>query len=137
MNFLWIIAVVVFAVLEMSTIQLVSIWFSVGALVSFIFASLGFGIWHQIFAFLIVSAVCIAFARPLIKKFTTTSATNADGLIGKKAVITKDIDNINSLGEAKVNGLLWSARSIDDEIIKKDEVVTIEKIEGVKLIVKK
>lgn len=138
MEFLWIVATVLFAVLEMSTIQLVSIWFALGSLVAFVFAQLGFNISAQIFVFIIISAACVCFTRPFIKKFIkNTQATNADGLIGKKAVITKDIDNINSCGEVKINGLLWSARSINDEIIKKDEIVTIEKIEGVKLIVKK
>ena len=44
---------------------------------------------------------------------------------------------VSDQGEAEINGNLWSVRSINDEIIEKDEIVTVEKIEGVKLIVKK
>ena len=63
--------------------------------------------------------------------------TNFDAIIGKKAVVTKQVNNIKAQGEAEINGNLWSVRSINDEIIEKDEIVTVEKIEGVKLIVKK
>ncbi|MBE7038618.1 MAG: NfeD family protein [Ruminococcaceae bacterium] len=138
MKILWMAAIVLFAVLELTTIQLISIWFAIGALASLVFAYIGFSSTAQIFAFLIVSAICVFLARPLIKKtIKNTESTNLDAIVGKKAVVTKDINNLKSSGEVEINGNLWSARSINDDIIEKDEIVTIEKIEGVKLIVKK
>ena len=76
--------------------------------------------------------------RPLAKKILKkdTLKTNVSSLIGKKAVVTKEIDNTECIGEINVNGQIWSARSFDDEIIKESSNVVIEDIQGVKAIVK-
>ncbi|MCX7715330.1 MAG: NfeD family protein [Clostridia bacterium] len=136
---IWLIAVVVFTILEMSTYQLVSIWFAVGAVGSMISAFLGANLIVQITVFVILSAVCVIFTRPAFKKLlgNKIQKTNADSLIGKTAVVTVGIDNLSSKGQVKVNGMNWTARSIDGNIIGENNKVTIEKIEGVKLIVKK
>ena len=64
--------------------------------------------------------------------------TNADSLIGKEAVVTERIDNLQSTGAAQVNGQIWTARSVNPaHVIEKDEIVMIRAIEGVKLIVGK
>ena len=60
-----------------------------------------------------------------------------DSLIGKRAKVTKTIDNIQAHGQVKVNGMEWAARSTDDEVILSGTVVTIIEISGVKLIVKR
>jgi len=76
--------------------------------------------------------------RPLVKKklIVKSESTNADRCIGKTATVTEDIDNINATGQVKVDGQIWTARSINSSIIKKGTNVTVEKIDGVKLIVK-
>ena len=52
--------------------------------------------------------------------------------------MTQDIDNLGSRGEVQVNGQLWSARAVKDrDTFRKDEVVVIRKIDGVKLLVEK
>ena len=138
MKILWMAAIILFAVLELTTIQLISIWFAIGALAALVFSYFGFSNIVQLFVFLIVSAICVFLARPVIRKtIKTEEKTNFDAIIGKKAVVTKQVNNLKAQGEAEINGNLWSVRSINDEIIEKDEIVTIEKIEGVKLIVKK
>ena len=138
MKILWMAAIILFAVLELTTIQIISIWFAIGALAALIFSYFGFSNITQLFVFLIVSAICVFLARPVIRKtIKTEEKTNFDAIIGKKAVVTKQVNNIKAQGEAEINGNLWSVRSINDEIIEKDEIVTVEKIEGVKLIVKK
>jgi len=58
-------------------------------------------------------------------------------LIGKSAVMTKATDSRGESGEAKADGKIWTVNSIDGELIEEGAVVTIEKIQGVKLIVKK
>ena len=62
--------------------------------------------------------------------------TNAFSLEGKIGKVVEDINPIDSKGQVKVNGELWSAISYNDLPITKDTEVVIEKIEGVKLIVK-
>ena len=65
-------------------------------------------------------------------------ATNADAVIGKNAVVTEQIDNIHAKGAVKVDGKEWTARSDDGNIIiSEGEIVTVLRIEGVKLICSK
>ena len=66
------------------------------------------------------------------------TATNADSLIGEQAVVTQTINNLMSRGEVFINGMAWTARSgREDEVIEKDTVVRILRIDGVKLIVER
>ncbi len=135
----WIIAMVVFLVVEAVTVGLASIWFAVGSLAAMICAMLRAQIWLQIVVFLVVSAAALYFTRPLVKKYVNgkVQPTNADMAIGKECRVTETINNIEGTGAVYVDGKTWTARSEDDEIIEKDELVTALRIEGVKLIVSK
>ena len=63
--------------------------------------------------------------------------TNANAIIGKKALVIKQINSIKGTGQIKVNGEVWSAKSSDDNIIEEGEYVTILNINGVKAVVEK
>ena len=55
--------------------------------------------------------------------------------MGRECPVTEDIQNLQSQGQVKVNGMVWSARSTDGQHIPKGTVVRIDRIEGVKLLV--
>ena len=139
MGIVWFIAVIAFVILEAVTVQFVSVWFAGGALCALISELLGAGVAVQWIVFVAASAIILALTRPLVKRLLKKdlAVTGTDMLIGKTAVMTRDTDNMGDLGEAKADGKFWTAKSLDGEPIQKDTVVTIEKIEGVKLIVKK
>ena len=60
-----------------------------------------------------------------------------DSLIGKTAVVTSEIRNLEGKGEVFVNGLTWTARAEEDSlIIQEDTHVTVAAVQGVKLIVR-
>ncbi len=134
----WIALVVVLVVIEAATTQLVTIWFAVGAIGGLIASAFNLEIWLQVLIFVAVSAITLLATRPFIKRFTKTNAepTNADRYIGKTAVVVEPIDNIRSTGSVTVGGLEWTARTVDGSTVQKDEIVTVEAIEGAKLIVK-
>ncbi len=134
----WIIALVALIVIEAVTAQMVTIWFAAGALGAIIAERLGAEVWLQWVVFVAVSAVALVATRPLVKKLTKTRVqpTNADRCIGQTAVVTEEINNIEGKGQVHVNGVTWTARSSDGTVFKKDERVTVERIDGVKLIVK-
>lgn len=138
MIIVWFIIVIVAAVIEMNTMDLASIWFSVGALIAFVLALIGVNIGWQIAAFIIVSLVLVASVRPVAKNYFKTNAisTNADRLIGKVAVCTKEI-LVGERGEVKIDGKYWLAVTSGDRDIAIDERVEVLAIEGVKLIVDK
>ena len=136
----WVVALVVFLIVEAVTAGLVSIWFVFGSLVALICAALGAAVWLQIFWFVIVSVATLVLTRPLVKRYVDSRsvATNADRSIGRAAVVTERIDNRAATGAVKLDGVVWTARSTDDAVaIETGERVTVRAIEGVKLIVER
>ena len=138
MTILWIIVLIAAIGIEAATMGLTTIWFAGGALVAICIERLNGGIYLQVIAFLVVSLVVMYFTRPLAVKYFNKERqkTNADGLLGKQAVVTGRIHNLEGVGKAVVSGQEWSARSLEDaQIFEEGEIVKIVKIVGVKLIV--
>lgn len=133
----WLALLVLFAIAEAVTVGLVSVWFAAGALVALLTTFFTSNIWLQIFLFLAVSAVAMAVLRPLARKYVlpTVVPTNADRVIGRQAVVTEAIDNLNGKGAVVVFGVAWTARSEDGAPIPEGTTVTVNRIEGVKLFV--
>jgi membrane protein implicated in regulation of membrane protease activity len=76
--------------------------------------------------------------RKFVKKFlarTKEQATNLELYYDKTAIVVEEINNVNATGAVKINGLVWTARSENNEIIEKDAVVIFKKIDGNKAIV--
>lgn len=138
MIIIWFVVIIVAAVVEMNTMDLASIWFSVGALISFILALIGVDVGWQIVAFVIVSLGLVAAVRPVAKNYFKTNqiSTNSDRLIGKVAICTKDI-SVGDRGEVKIDGKYWLAVTSGDVNISVNDKVEVLAIEGVKLIVDK
>ena len=61
--------------------------------------------------------------------------TNIDELIGKEAVVIKDIQPYMA-GEVKLDGKIWRAVSESKRVYKVDEIVVVLRIEGVTIITK-
>lgn len=135
--YLWLAATVVFGAIEALTVGIVSIWFALGSLAALIAAALHAETWLQVTVFLAVSVIALILTRPLIKKkiLLDTTPTNADMLIGEAGVVEESIDNLSGIGSVKIRGKVWSARSANGDNIDIGSVVTVSKIEGVKLIV--
>lgn len=137
--FVWLILTIVFIIIEMISVGLTSIWFAAGSLVSLIVAAAGGGLGLQIAVFLIVSIVLLIATRPWAKNYfnSKTEKTNAEGLVGEKAILTETVNNYDQTGKTVVHGQEWTVRAEDDrEIIEKGSMVEIIRISGVKLIVK-
>ena len=139
MELLWIAMIVVFGILEAVTVQFICIWFAGGALCAFLATLFGVSATWQSIIFVFATAILLVCTRPVVRKLTKNvgEPTNADSLIGKKAVITKEPDSFGEGGEAKIAGSFWSVKIVDGETPAKDDVVTVEIIEGVKLVVRK
>ena len=138
MIIIWFVIIIVAALIEMNTMDLTSIWFSVGALVAFVLSLTKVSTTVQIVAFVVVSVILIIAVRPVAKNYfkTNSISTNSDRLVGKVATCTKPI-GIGERGEVKIDGKYWLAVTSGDEEIEIDEKVEVLAIEGVKLIVDK
>ena len=134
----WLIVAGLFFVGEIFTLGFLIFWFGIGALFAMIVSFFTTNIIIQTTVFLVTSTIFILATKPLVKKFVDVKKTNTNvfSIIGKKALVIKDIDPIHSSGQIKLNGEVWSAETENDEIIKEGSEVEVLKINGVKAIVK-
>lgn len=135
---IWVIAAVVFSILEAITLGLTSLWFAMAAVVSLIAALLGAPFFVQVILFAVSSVLFLMVTKPLAKDLLKIGGerTNADSLIGERGLVTTEIMPF-SMGQVKVKGQIWSALADDGEPIGVSETVIVKSIEGVKLIVTK
>ena len=139
MQWIWVIALVVFAVAEASTGAVVSLWFMGGSLVAFLLAIFGLPVWLQILCFVVVSFALLLLLRPCLRKMVEDRKvpTNADSLVGKVVLVTEDIDNLHNQGVVRVSGVDWAAFSAKGEPISKETPVRIVSVHGARLCVEK
>ena len=134
----WLVVFILLILIELVTMGLTTIWFAGGAVAGFVASMLGANVVIQAAAFFAVSILLLFFTRPFAVRYINSNKTktNVDGLIGQEALVLEEINNIRETGCARLEGKEWTARSMNDTVIPKDTVVTVERIEGVKLIVK-
>lgn len=135
---IWLLISGLFVIFEMMTVGFLVFWFAIGAGIAMIASFFIDNVIIQGTIFLISSTILILLTRPLIDKFVKKDsvATNAYSIIGKKAIVTKDIDEMKNSGQIKVNGETWSARGEDGVTYEKGSEVEIVSIDGVKAVVK-
>ena len=61
----WLVALIVFIIIEFVTMGLTTIWFAGGALVASVAAAFQAPIWLQVTLFLVVSLLLLFFTRPI------------------------------------------------------------------------
>ena len=137
MSIYWIILFLVLLLIELATVNLVSIWFAVGAIAAFITSFFTDSVLLQLFVFVVVSVVSLFVTLPIVKKVKSKDKfvpTNLDRVLGKEAEVTKEIKP-NHYGEVQVFGTTWTATG--DEVFKVGEKAKVVKMDGVKLIVER
>ena len=132
----WFMACLVLLFIEISTVNLVSIWFAIGSLFARILAIFTDNFLLQLIMFIVISIIALLITKPLVKKFRKTDIvpTNLDRVIGKRADVIKEI-TADKYGEVKVLGVVWTAAG--DGNFKVGDKVIVKSIDGVKLIVEK
>ena len=125
---IWLGIIIVAIIVEIITIDLVSIWFAAGGVVALIADLLGASQAIQIALFVIVTTIAIFVTRPIAKKYLRTNIekTNYDRVIGKHGLVTKTVMSTS-----------WLAASVDNNTINEGEYCEIMAIEGAHLVVKK
>ena len=133
MLWIWLGITIIAAVIELITIDLVSIWFTIGGIGALIAYALGLSQTIQIVVFVILSI-----SRPLAKKYlkTQTVSTNYDRVIGQHGLVLKRID-ADTRGEVKVLSTQWAASSLDNSTLEVGDYCEILAVEGAHLVVKK
>ena len=122
--------------LEVSTINLVCVWFILSGLVSLILSFFIESFYILFAVFVLLGLILMVLTRPiLVKKLARKNVkTNSDRVLGMEGVVTEEINKLK-IGEVKVDGKRWSA--ISDEKIEVGTTIIVESIDGVKLVVRK
>lgn len=130
---IWAVVLIVAVIAESLTLQLVTIWFAVGALAALMMAWLGCTVLSQMIIFTAVSALLLCVTRPLLKKLQVRDVlpTNTEAEIGRLAIVTERIHNADDTGRVRIGGVNWKARTSQDGVIcQPGESVRVERISG-------
>ena len=139
MSVTWLIAFVVFLVVESMTASLTSIWFAGGALAALVAQVCGAPLRPQLAVLVIVSYILFIMVRPFTARYLhrKKTDTNVDSFAGRKAVVKGRIDNEAGTGTAILAGETWLARAaVEGETFEPNTVVVITSVSGAKLMVK-
>lgn len=134
----WLIVSGICFVIEILTVGFLFFWFGIGALISMVISFFVEDIIIQFSIFVISSALLLFLTKPFVRKFgkKDTIPTNAYSIIGKHGIVTKEINQTLGKGQIKVGTEIWSAKTLEEEIISVGTEVEILSIEGVKAVVK-
>lgn len=132
----WLILVIILTIVELATVNLLSVWFVISGIVAMILSFFIDDIAIVSTVFALLGILLLFTTRPLLKKYlpTKSARTNLDRVIGMHGIVTEEITK-NNVGEVKVDGKKWSA--ISSSKIPVGSEVIIEAIDGVKVIVRK
>ncbi|MDJ0320138.1 NfeD family protein [Pseudarthrobacter sp. PS3-L1] len=132
----WLILFLVFAVIEMLTLDLFFIMLGAGALAGLVADFAGAELWLQIIAFCVMSLLMIGLVRPQalrhLKKGPAEQRSNVDRLIGESAVVMEPVTERGGL--VKIGGDIWSARSAGVQLEAGAQVI-VAAIEGATAVV--
>lgn len=138
MSWFWLGVILISLVVEALTQQLVSIWFAAAGLITLIlsYSSLSQNIQFVIF---LVLAACFMF---LVRQWAQNKlsrkiiATNVDSLLGRKAIVVEELDNLGR-GQVKIDGVQWimTLDKTSDKVNVGDSVEIIF-VDGAKLVVR-
>jgi len=132
MTWIWLGIIIVLTLLELATVNLVTVWFIASAIISLILSIFVHNFFIQFLVFVILGLILLVTTRDYLIKLIgdKKEKTNLDRVIGMEAIVTEEISK-NKPGEVKVDGKRWTA--ISTKKIKVDSTVKVLEIDGVKL----
>ena len=139
MWYIWLILAGVFLIIEIMTVGFLIFWLSIGSLFAMITSLFTDNIVIQTTVFVISSTILIFVTKTFVKKFGQVQnpiSTNFYSIIGKIGIVTTEINSVNSTGQIKIDGEIWSATCEDSSsVIPMGTKVKVLEIKGVKAIV--
>lgn len=136
---LWGSVIVLALVVELSTYELVSIWFCFSGLITLLLAIFDVPWWVQLIVFFATSILALIVSRILYRKKlnnTPTVATNADSLIGQDILVLTPVKKDHP-GSGKYRDVVWTLVTNSADVFEKDEFAVVESFVGNKIIIKK
>ena len=137
----WLIAALIFLLFEMTSPGLfLFLSFCFGALSGVLTSWLGYSLVMQVLIALIVTSVSLLVLTRWVKgqlhRLQKESHTNMFAIVGKRGIIVKEIFS-KEFGQVKINGEVWSCRSLHDEPIEGGQEVVVIQVRGAHVLVSK
>lgn len=138
MWWIWMAMATILLVAEIFTAGFFLLWFSIGAAAAGILDMLGVGRPAQLIVFILASGILFVFGRRFAERVTDNQppGIGADRFVEKDGVVVEEIDNHTGKGRIVVDSDEWRALSESGEIIEKDTIVKVVRIDGTKTVVK-
>lgn len=138
----WVVVALLALLVEIFTLGLAVICFSVGAVVAALAALCGVAFMWQTALFSLFSLLALLFVRPVVARMfrregvDSNEMTNVKALVGRRAIVTEQISG--GVGRVVVDGDDWKAQIEDEEVdVLVGEKVEVVEVRSVVLIVKK
>lgn len=135
---MWLIISGIFFVVEMITVGFLVFWLGVGALFAMVVSLFTDNLIIQTATFVISSTLLLFLTKPLVKRLSHSDKvkTNAYSIIGKKGIVTREINSKKGIGQIKIGSETWTAKSNTEDTIPEGTEVEVLEINGVKAVVK-
>lgn len=137
---IWIIVGLGLCLIEIFTPSFFISLFGVSAIITGIAEKLGLSEQGQWILFIVLCLILIVFVRKYLVRLLDqqpTQMANVGGLVGKQAVVTKEIQRDSLKGRVRIEGEDWVAITEEDHVFPSDSHVVVKSISGTKLIVGK
>jgi membrane protein implicated in regulation of membrane protease activity len=126
----WLVVAFVLAVGEMHHQAFYLAPFAIGAVLAAVVSLAGAGALPAALVFLGASGLVFAGLRPLAnqhRRLPPAIRTGAAALVGRQALVLERIANLEGVGRVRIDGEVWTARSLDDD----NEIPAGERVEVV------
>lgn len=137
----WIVLILVFAIIEISTLEFTFLMLAGGSLGGLVSGLFGLPWWGQFIVALVLSLLLLFAVRPPLLRALgrggDPARSNVDALLGMAGVVTNDFSG-NASHVKLSNGDTWTARlsnQTGDRILVEGEKVTVTAIEGATAVV--
>ena len=138
---IWVVIALVFVIVEMFTTGFAVMCISFGCLFGAAVSLFELDVKWQLLAFAVGTVLAFLTVRPLVYKFFYKKGqevkTNAEALVGRRAIVTERVGDEMHPGRVKVDGDDWKAISLDAEPIEVGDTVEIIAINSIIVTVKK
>lgn len=136
-EYFWLYSAIFFGIVEFIIPGLISIWFAIGSIITFIYSKFDMECSNQILIFIISSFGVLILLKRISSKFFNKNLDDNElnRIIGKKVTIDSVEKNNNYI--VYLDGKYWTAISINEIVFSVGDIVKVKKIQGVKLVLEK
>lgn len=130
---IWLVAAVLFFIVEAAVPGLVSVWFGMSAVVTMLVSPLVKNLLYEFYIFIVLSGIIFLLTRKTAKSWKAKRKDKIDRIRGTVV----EIKSINDKGlyEIYLDGKNWTGKSSDS--LEVGEKVQVVDIEGIRLVLKK